>query len=113
MQLKSLLHEYLENPEVRPPRKHNFLPNFHQNNLPVEIQSAPWERTDDLEWTISFQRRNDLQKFVNKYLALEEGQGVYARLTIDGFKVVISSDEQLPQRFKSMIEEIAGETRRN
>jgi hypothetical protein len=113
MKLKSLLREYLENPEIKMPKRHNFLPNFYQNKLPVEIQSAPWERTDDLEWTISFQRREDLQDFVNQYLDLEEDQGVYARLTIDGLKVVISSDEQLPQRFRSMIQEIANETIRN
>jgi len=114
MNLGSLLREFLEEKEKSSPphTKYNFLPNFNRdNNLPIFIEDTPWSRTDGLEYTIKFQRREDLQDFVNCYLELEEESGTYARLSIDGFQVCVSSDEPLPQRFKSMIEEIAHETR--
>lgn len=81
--------------------------------LPVAVEPTPWSRTDSLEISIRFQRRTDLQDFVNCYLELEEESGVYACLTIDGFSVRVSSEEQLPPRFRSMIEEIARETHGN
>lgn len=115
MQLKSLLHEYLkatDNAQVV--RRHNFLPNFNQSeNLPVKLAQVPWERTGNLEWSVRFQRREDLQNFVNRYLELENEFTTYTRFAINRYEVVVSSDEMLDPKFKSKIEEIARETRGN
>lgn len=114
MQLKPLLREFLEERERVPSPRHNFLPNFARDrSLPVIVEPTPWSRTDSLEISIRFQRREDLQDFVNCYLELEEETATYACLTIDGFSVRVTSEEQLPPRFKSMIEEIARETHGN
>jgi hypothetical protein len=114
VQLKPLLREFLEERERVPSPRHNFLPNFARDrSLPVIVEPTPWSRTDSLEISIRFQRREDLQDFVNCYLELEEETGTYACLTIDGFSVRVTSEEQLPPRFKSMIEEIARETHGN
>ncbi len=111
MHLKSLLREFLDEPEHVSAPRYNFLPNFsHDAALPVITQKVPWSRNNDLEFTIKFQRRDDLQDFVNCYLEIEEETATYARLTIDGFSVKISSDDPLPAKFRSMIEEIAHET---
>jgi hypothetical protein len=115
MELKSLLREYLEiKNDVQTVQRHNFLPNFQQSeNLPVKLSPVPWERTGDLEWSVKFQRREDLRDFVDLYLQLEDEFMTYARLTVNRYEVVISSDEILDSRFKSKIEEIARETRGN
>lgn len=111
MNLKPLLAEYFDDQETRPSSKYDFLPKFTRDaSLPVSIEQVPWSRTDDLEITIKFQRREDLQDFVNCYLELEEEMGVYACITIDGFSVKVFSEQKLSARFRSMIEEIARET---
>ena len=112
MQLKSLLHEYLKTTDnTQVIRRHNFLPDFTQSeNLPVKLTKVPWERTGDLEWSVSYQRRENLQNFVKRYLELEDEFMTYTRFTINRYEVVISSDEMLDPKFKSKIEEIARET---
>lgn len=114
MNLKPLLREYFSEQEAKSTSKYDFLPKFSRDSsLPVSIKQVPWSRTDDLEITIRFQRREDLQDFVNCYLEIEEETGVYACITIDGLNVKIFSEQKLPTRFRSMIEEIARETRGN
>ena len=114
MRLKPLLREFLEERERAQPPRHNFLPNFSRDpHLPISVEPTPWSRTDSLELTVTFQRRDDLQDFVNCYLELEEETGTYACLTVEGLQARVSSDVQLPPRFRSMIEEIARETHGN
>lgn len=112
MQLKTLLREYLEERGQTPSPRYNFLPTFDREDfLPISPRDVPWTRTDDSTRSIKFDRRSDLQDFVNCYLELEEEMGVYASLTISGREVTISSSEPLESRFKMMIDEIANETR--
>jgi len=112
LQLKTLLREYLEVKGQSVSPRYDFLPTFsNRHDLPVEIESVPWSRSDESERKIRFERRSDLQDFINCYLELEEECGVYSTITIDGMVVSISSQESLPSRFKSMIDEIAHETR--
>lgn len=68
-------------------------------------------RSSDSQREIHFDSRSDLQDFLNCYLELEEEQGIYASVTIEGMVVMINSEQQLPQRFKMMVDEIAHETR--
>lgn len=112
LQLKTLLREYLEERgQVASPR-YDFLPNFGSgSSLPISPTEVPWSRTDESTRSISFDRRSDLQDFVNCYLELEEEMGVYATLTISGMEVTVSFDGSLEPRFKTMIDEIAHETR--
>jgi len=110
--LKTLLREYLEERGQPPAPRYDFLPGFRRElSLPIEPQEVPWTRTDDTERTLKFDRRADLQDFVNCYLELEEETGVYASLTISGLEVKIHSEGTLESRFKMMIDEIAHETR--
>jgi hypothetical protein len=114
MLLKPLLREFLEERERSQPPRHNFLPNFSRDPLlPIAVEPTPWSRTDSLDLTVTFQRRDDLQDFVNCYLEIEEETGTYARLTVEGLTVTVSSESTLPPRFRSMIEEIALETHGN
>lgn len=111
MQLKTILCEYLEDRE-RPASRYDFLPGFRQEkSLPIMPVEVPWSRTDESERNVRFDRRSDLQDFVNCYIELEEETGIYASLTIDRLSIKISSELPLDPRFKSMIDEIAHETR--
>lgn len=112
LQLKTLLREYLEEKgQVAAPR-YDFLPSFkRETSLPIEAAEVSWSRTDDSLRVIRFDRRSDLQDFVNAYLELEEERGMYAQLLIDGFEVRISSESTIDKKFKELIDEIAREIR--
>ncbi len=112
MQLKTLLREYIENQRPAQTRRWDFLPNFGPaGELPVPVENLGWELTDDLERTIRFETREDLQDFVVAYMELEDEMGIYVPIRIDGFSVTISSDSEIPPKFKATIEEIAREIR--
>lgn len=112
MQLKTLLREYIENQRPAPTRRWDFLPNFGPvGELPVPVENLGWELTDDLERTIRFETREDLQDFVVAYMELEDETGTYVPIRIDGFSITISSDSEIPPKFKATIEEIAREIR--
>ena len=112
MQLKTLLREYLEERGQSSVPRYDFLPNFsRESSLPISPLEISWTRTDESSRSIRFDRRSDLQDFVNCYLELEEEMGIYVSLTVNGSEVTISSDEPLESRFKMMIDEIAHETR--
>lgn len=114
LQLKTLLREYLEEKSApTPTTRYDFLPNFGVggHSLPVSVEKVPWSRNDELDRTIRFERREDLQDFVNCYLELEEEMGIYTTLTVKGLQVSVKSETSLDSRFRNMIEEIASETR--
>lgn len=112
MQLKTLLREYLEERGTSASPRYDFLPGYNRSHsLPVSVENSPWSKTGENERVITFSRRSDLQDFVNCYLELEEEQGVYAAMTIDGLSVSISVSAEIPSKFKNMIDEIAHETR--
>jgi hypothetical protein len=112
LQLKSLLREYLEERQQVTAPRYDFLPSFgRESSLPIDPIQVSWTRTDDSSRSIRFDRRSDLQDFVNCYLELEEEMRVFATLKICGNDITISSDEPLEARFKMMIDEIAHETR--
>lgn len=112
MQLKTLLREFIENRPAEPKRRWDFLPNFeNQNQLPVSVEDIGWELTDDLERSIKFETREDLQDFINAYLELEDETGVFSPVKIEGFVVTIASKNDVPKKFIKMVEEIAHEIR--
>lgn len=112
LQLKTLLREYLEERESIVAPHYDFLPNFRRDvSLPIEPAEVSWSRTNESERVLRFTRRSDLQDFINAYLELEEEQGVYVQLVINGLEVRISSETSLERKFKEMIDEIAYETR--
>jgi hypothetical protein len=112
LQLKTLLREYFEDRGQATTPRYDFLPNFKRDvNLPIEPTEVSWSRTNESERSLRFTRRSDLQDFVNAYLELEEEQGLYAKLTVSGLEIRISSETSLERKFKEMIDEIAHETR--
>ncbi len=112
MQLKTLLREYLEERHQSSAPRYDFLPGYARSNqLPVFVEKSPWTQADVCERTLQFDRRSDLQDFVNCYLELEEEVGIYTSVSIEGMSLTIRSKDPLPSRFKQMIDEIANETR--
>lgn len=111
MNLKTLLREYIEERETSSVSRFNFLPTSNYNQLPISPEQVSWSATNENTRTITFDRRDDLQDFVNCYLELEEETGNYAVISIDGTQVSISSSSALNAKFKSKIDEIARETR--
>lgn len=111
MKLKTLLKEYISETEAQRATHFKFLPTYNDYDLPVAPDAINWTRTDENTRTINFDRRDDMQDFVNCYFELEEETGNYATISIDGTQVHISSDSQLDTRFKLKIDELVHETR--
>ena len=111
MNLKTLLREYIEEREASSSSRFNFLPTSDYDQLHIRPEQTSWSATDESTKTITFDRRDDLQDFINCYLELEEETGNYAVVSIDGTKVSISSSTSLNAKFKSKIDELVRETR--